>query len=136
MIRFRNLEDETYYREVEEFAKKTGQLRQFRGQLWILHTFGERGDPRFENQLHLDPAKCSGTLWSRAWLYRDFAPYSFNVALERRVEKAGVSSSADNYEPWMSMALIYHGEHDKYGSGLAPTLAVTAGPVQGWSIHS
>ena len=136
MICFRNPEQEVYYREVEEFAKKTGQLRQFRGQLWILHIFGERGDPRFENQLHLAPTKCSGTLCSRAWLYRDFAPYSFNVVLERRVEKESIPSGADNYEPWMSMGLIYHGQHDGYGSGCAPTFAVTVDPVQGWSIHS
>ena len=136
MIVFRNPEDMGYYREVEEFARNTSQLNQFWGQLWILHTFGEHGDPRFEGKYHLDPLGCSGTTHSRAWLYKDFAPYSFNVRLERRVEGSQTPGGLDRYEPWMSMGLIYHGAHDGYGSGLAPTFAVTLEPIQGWSIHS
>jgi len=134
MIAFKNKEAEAYYREVEDFARKTGQLEQFREQLWILHTYGECGDPRFSKQEHLDPAQCSGTTHSRAWLCRDFAPYSFNVTLERRVQQD--NAVGDRYEPWFSMGLLYHGDHDSYGSGSAPTFAVTLTPTQGWSIHS
>lgn len=135
MIVLRNDEAEAYFREVEEFAKKTGQLEQFRKELWILHTFGETSDPRFEfhRNAKLDPVYCPGTEFSRAWLYKDLAPYSFNVSLEGRVENLG---SQDRYEHWMDMGLIYHGPHDGYGSGSAPTFAVTIDATQGWSIHS
>ena len=138
MIALREREDEAYYREVEKFAEKTGQLEQLRKQLWILHTYGECGDPRFEGQRTLDPLTCEGTEKSRAWLYRDFAPCSFDVRLERRVSEEGESgtSGETRYEPWMHLGLLYHGSHDGFGSGSAPTFAVSIESVQGWSIHS
>lgn len=187
MIAFRNPEDEAYYRSVVEFAEKTGQLKQLRSQLWILHTFGENGHPRFEEQRKalVDPVMCYGTTYSRAWLYKDFAPYSFNVRLERRIGKlsatgdrmetnepnyrdlelianwdpsaapddpdglsimeaidiarrvlSSIRAQRHEYQPWMDMGLLYHDSHDDYGSGSAPTFAVTLEATQGWSIHS
>jgi hypothetical protein len=32
--------------------------------------------------------------------------------------------------------LIYHGNHDGFGSGAFPTLSVTITPTDGWSIHT
>ena len=32
--------------------------------------------------------------------------------------------------------LLFHGPHDRYGSGGAPTFAVTLTPTYGWQIHT
>lgn len=32
--------------------------------------------------------------------------------------------------------LLFHGPHDRYGSGGAPTFAVTLAPTYGWQIHT
>lgn len=36
----------------------------------------------------------------------------------------------------MNGGLLYHGAHDGFGSGSAPTFAVTLSPTDGWSIHT
>lgn len=57
-------------------------------------------------------------------VYDDFAPMSFyfeRIHDGRCVGNGGV---------------IYHGSHDGYGSGSAPTFSVSITPYNGWSIHT
>ncbi len=54
-------------------------------------------------------------------VYQDFAPLSFGW-------QAGKGSLAGG--------LIYHGPHDGFGSGGAPTYSVSIDNVNGWSIHT
>jgi hypothetical protein len=61
-------------------------------------------------------------------LYKDFAPYSFSIVLKRW--------DKGEYVYWMSGGLIFHGNHDGYGSGSYPTLSVTVEKTDGWSIHT
>ena len=51
-------------------------------------------------------------------IFKDFAPYSFEFV-------------GDLYG-----GIIYHGPHDKYGSGGEPTFSVSLTKSQGWSIHT
>jgi hypothetical protein len=39
-------------------------------------------------------------------------------------------------ETILSGGLIFHGKHDGFGSGSAPTFAVTLEPTSGWAIHT
>ena len=40
------------------------------------------------------------------------------------------------YKYWMNGGLIYHGKHDGFGSGNAPTFSVCLTPTNGWSVHT
>ena len=55
----------------------------------------------------------------QAELYSDGAPLSFTW-------RAG----------GLFGGLLFHGPHDRYGSGGAPTFAVTLTPTYGWQIHT
>lgn len=55
----------------------------------------------------------------KALLYKDFAPLSFMWSA------GGITGG-----------LIYHGPHDGFGSGSAPTYSVCVDKVSGWSIHT
>ena len=66
---------------------------------------------------------------TRCTLYPDRAPYSFGFAIEAQ-------SDDGTWRPWFAGGLIYHGPHDHYGSGTAPTFAVSVTPVQGWQVHT
>jgi hypothetical protein len=60
-----------------------------------------------------------------AVLYKDFAPYSFEFILRK------------NGQTWFNGGLIYHGPHDNFGDGSAPTFSVSLGQKEaGWSIHT
>lgn len=61
----------------------------------------------------------------RVELYSDFAPYSFFF---QEITPAGLRG--------LNGGLIYHGSHDGFGSGSAPTFSVSITPTQGWSIHT
>jgi hypothetical protein len=86
---------------------------------------------------------------------RDGAPYSFALAWWERKEltehDSGYSRQriremleAKDWDPflrkyrhWMSGGLIYHGPHDRFGSGDAPTFSVSLGrTTAGWEIHT
>ena len=59
-------------------------------------------------------------------LYSDFAPYSlyFEITMNEKFILNG--------------GFIFHGPHDGYGSGIAPTFSVSIDPDNkpGWSIHT
>lgn len=57
-------------------------------------------------------------------LFNDFDRYSFCFEV------------MDGEECTLNGGVIYHGPHDGYGSGGAPTFSVTLTPTVGWSIHT
>lgn len=57
-------------------------------------------------------------------IYNDFAPLSFYFV---RKYKGEYSSNG---------GIMFHGKHDGYGSGSAPTFSVSLTPVDGWEIHT
>jgi hypothetical protein len=59
-------------------------------------------------------------------LYKDWAPYSLyfdlqNIARNYRIYNGGI---------------IFHGKHDGFGSGSAPTFSVCLTATDGWSTHT
>ena len=62
-------------------------------------------------------------------LGKDFAPASFSFLMKKRNEDG-------SYRDWFRGGLVFHGNHDGFGSGAAPTLAVTLNPSDGWSVHT
>ena len=59
-------------------------------------------------------------------LYRDFAPLSMEFSIK------------DNDKLILYGGFIFHGAHDGYGSGGAPTFSVNINPDNkpGWSLHT
>ena len=96
--------------EVKAFAAQTGQSDQLQDKLDYLAGFG--GDPK--------NVRCT--------LYSDFAPHSFTFVIEKH--------GNGDWHTLFNGGLIYHGPHDGHGNGAGPAYAVTAGPVQGWAIHT
>jgi len=66
-------------------------------------------------------------------IYRDFAPYSFGWTRYRKPFEEGRMNREDID---MNGGLIFHGQHDGYGSGSAPTFSVCLTPTNGWEIHT
>ena len=64
-------------------------------------------------------------LAEEAWLYLDFAPLSFSFK-SRYSQGGGVTNGG----------IIFHGPHDGYGSGAAPSFSVCLNPTFGWAIHT
>jgi hypothetical protein len=58
-------------------------------------------------------------------IYNDSAPFSFYF------ERFG---GAKNFRG--NGGIIFHGKHDGFGSGSAPTFSVCLNPTNGWSIHT
>lgn len=65
----------------------------------------------------------------RVRLAPDLAPYSFAFVIEAR-------NNAGGWATLFHGGLLFHGPHDRNGSGAAPTFAVTLEPTDGWSIHT
>ena len=66
---------------------------------------------------------------TRCVLFPDAAPFSFRFVMERELGNG-------SWMAWFEGGLLYHGAHDRYGAGAAPTLAVTLQPTLGWQIHT
>lgn len=107
MLQIQRLE---HFNKVVEFAGKTGQLCQLFEKLSYLDSYGREGK-------------------TRCLLGYDFAPYSFSFLMEKEHE-------AGTYERYFNGGLIYHGSHDGFGSGEAPSFSVHLGGGQGWQIHT
>ena len=58
-------------------------------------------------------------------LFSDFAPQSFYFVIETQ-----------EGHQWMNGGVIFHGDHDGYGSGEAPTFSCCLEPTDGWQIHT
>ena len=115
MIRCANSDVEKYLAEVRAEADKRGIREKLEKRLKYLEEYG-------------DPGK------TRCTLFRDFSPLSFGLFMERQTE------NSDGTPGWREMwggAMIFHGSHDGFGSGGAPTFAVTLEAVdEDWSIHT
>jgi len=60
-------------------------------------------------------------------LYADFAPLSLAFTL---------TDSLPPFKMKLNGGLIYHGRHDGFGSGSAPTFSVCVDKADGWRIHT
>jgi len=84
-------------------------------------------------------------------LGKDFAPLSFSLSWWSRKPESPISRERvramlaredwdlfhRHYYGWMSGGLIYHGPHDNFGGGGAPTFSVSIGQeTAGWVVHT
>jgi hypothetical protein len=67
---------------------------------------------------------------TRCELFPDFAPLSFFFVMYNKSKKDG------EYKPYFNGGLIFHGPHDGFGSGSAPTFSVSLNAEHGWSVHT
>ena len=111
-----DIENQEYLDEVMEFAKQSDQIESLQRQLDYLNGYAIHEDG--------DPAR------TKCILYKDSAPYSFGFTMMMRKEPA------DEYKQWFQGGLIYHGNHDGFGDGTAPTFSVSLSKTQGWEIHT
>jgi hypothetical protein len=113
---------EDYFEEVEAFARESGQLESFHGQLAHL-THGHQSD----EELALFGSRIAEF---RTVLFHDFAPHSFAFEMQYKKEED------EEWKHFMNGGLIYHGPHDGYGSGGSPTFSVTVDKAEGWRVHT
>ena len=111
MLHFANDIAEKHMKATEEFADKVGLREKLNERLSYLGEY-------------------AGGTNTRCVLYKDFAPASFEFVMQRRKDEN------EEWKFWFNGGLIFHGPHDAFGSGAAPTLAVTLNPEHGWSIHT
>jgi hypothetical protein len=95
--------------EAREFASKIGLRAALEERLAYLGTYAE---PR--------RARCV--------LHPDPAPYSFSFAMERETRR-------DEWSPWFSGKLLFHGGGDGERSGSIPTPDAAGSPTMGWAVH-
>ncbi len=104
-----------YFNSVVEFAKKIGKFepgeeKPYQSLLSNLKYLNEWGGPGHQVELYPD------------------SPYGFGFLIQR--------GSEGNWRTIFNGGLLYHGQHDGFGSGMGPTFAVTLGATDGWSIHT
>lgn len=114
------IEDKEYFKNVIAFAKKVGRYdgednHALADRLKYLENYGGKNNDGVDRM--------------RVRLMRDGAPMSFYFVIEKRTETG-------DWSLLFNGGLLYHGPHDGYGSGSAPTFAVTLTPTIGWSIHT
>lgn len=102
--------------EIRRFARETSQLQQFENCLNRL----------LERESKKNIGNGMDEHGSEIELYGDFSPHSLTWSWVDL--KTGRTI--------MTGGLIYHGKHDEFGSGEAPSFAVTLEPTVGWSIHT
>ena len=103
------IDNQAYFDEVVAFAKATGRETQLKDKLEYLEKYGD-GD-------------------NQCIIWKDFAPASFNFVMQR-------PNPDGTFTNWFNGGLIFHGNHDGFGSGAAPTFSVCVSPTDGWSIHT
>ncbi len=126
------ISNQAHFDKVKEFAEKTGQMEKLQKQLDYLDNYACHGD-------HTKTVCVLG---------HDFAPASFSFYMMQR-NRANATLQMDEeaikdgrvlldkfYDHWFAGGLIYHGSHDGFGSGSAPTLSVTLEPTDGWAVHT
>jgi len=101
---------------------------------------GERELMNLQNQiLYLSGYACHGEDWkTRCDLYTDFAPLSFSFCMFVR------EAPEDEFKFWFNGGLIFHGNHDGWGDGGAPTFSVSLcglkdseqGMAGKWQVHT
>ena len=103
-----------YFNEVQSYAQEHGLLATFNQDMLKLHLYGCSWD---------DPERC------RVTPGKDFAPYSFSMSIEMRQEDG-------QYTPMFNGGVIFHGQHDGFGSGGAPSFSVSLNKSVGWQLHT
>lgn len=125
------IDDPAYFESVKAFAKSRGLEAQLQEKLDYLDHYACK-DPN-------DPTDDRAPDATRCLLFKDFAPYSFEFVMERKVNVAGTKdedrAGTFEYRRWFNGGLIYFGAGDT-GAG-APQLSVRIGSTdEGWSIHT
>lgn len=112
MIRCANSDVEAYLAEVRAEADKRGIREKLEKRLKYLEEYGNSLEEPFNTE---------------CILFKDFSPLSFEFRMNKRATG----------QMWFCGGLIFHGRHDGFGSGSAPTFAVTLEAVdEDWSIHT
>ncbi|WP_437230216.1 DUF4120 family protein [Planctomicrobium sp. SH661] len=111
---------EERWREVHEFANRAGLLDDLLRNLDYLETYANRPGCLYDRE-NGDDTRCR--------LYPDFAPLSFGFVIDCR-------RACEDWKQWFVGGLIYHGPHDGFGTGQAPTYSVSLVHKQGWQIHT
>jgi len=107
-------EAKDHFEEVRVWAVKNGLAGRFDEGLCRLHLYGCDW---------LDQERC------RVTLYKDFAPQSFQFSIEFR-------QADGSYRQSLNGGFIFHGPHDGFGSGSAPSFAVSLDKSVGWQMHT
>ena len=100
--------------KAREFAKKINMLDQFEETLKNLVSREERD------------TICGKIGDTEVELYSDRAPYSFLFVWRNKLDGRVLINGG----------MIFHGTHDGFGNGSAPTFSVCLTPTNGWSIHT
>ena len=100
------------------------------GKLDLVKVFAAKVGKTDDLQKQLDYLAGYSDNETRCVLYTDFAPNSFAFDMLRRKKDDG------SWEHWFNGGLLWHGTHDDFGSGAAPTLSVCLSPTDGWSVHT
>jgi hypothetical protein len=109
------VEDKTHFDRVVEYAKSIGLYE---------------SAPDYNGALksRLEYLENYGGGKMRVRLMRDFAPHSFTFVIEQ--------PAGEGWRHLFTGGLIFHGPHDGFGNGGAPTYAVALAASVGWSIHT
>lgn len=108
------------WNEVHEFATAHGLEENLRRNLEYLDQYANGPGCLYDREQGGD---------TRCILHQDFAPLSFGFTMQCR--KAG-----EDWKTWFVGGLIFHGPHDGFGSGAAPSFSVSLTPTVGWQIHT
>ena len=103
--------------QIKEFAEKIGLLDQLNSTLEGLEQY-------VTNKVEVT-------------LFPDLAPYSLYFIV--RIKEEFVDDEVllrPRGSTILDGGIIYHGKHDGYGSGSAPTFSVTVDKADGWRIHT
>lgn len=98
------------------------------GELDKIKLFAEGAGRTDQLQEQLDYLGNYAVQETRCELYPDFAPHSLSFQMFEK--------GSGEWKFWFNGGLIFHGSHDGFGSGAAPTLSVCLESTDGWSVHT
>jgi len=114
--------DREYLESVQQAAAEMGKGDQLLGRLTYLAQYACWKQTDDGDQV---PGDFNTT---RCVLCKDWAPLSFSFVMHQKTE--------GGYRFWFNGGLIFHGQHDGFGDGSAPTYSVDLSSTDGWSIHT
>lgn len=155
------IQDPEHHAQVLEFAKKTSREAQLQDKLDWLANYACHGDStKTRCKLYKDFAPYSyyfvmeRRVAESRWTGCRDCGHNWIAPVERDKPTPNISGEATTYCPkcmsrnthaepvkaeyqhWFNGGLIFHGSHDGYGSGSAPSFSCTLTPTDGWSIHT
>lgn len=146
-----------YYESVIEFAKKIGKFEDsdphsLKYGLDYLDKYAAHNYTRcnlykdfapasFGFMMEIAKRRCRCLSCHEQWSWTVRVTETSNLSGEATIrcpkcEERATFSAPREWVYWFNGGLLYHGNHDGFGSGEAPTLAVTLNPTDGWSIHT